>query len=185
MSANFGPLTATSIGVGEPKLITSFTMSAGSKENRRPRRRSATLFLGQAFRAQLLAQPVTQAARQLLAQPVLQLFDADAAAALQGDAQHRLFRPAGPEIDVVDGVARTDEAHVAERDRHVALARLSFPASSLMISRACLAISSVRSMRVPSGARSRSWNWPESTVGKISVPRRPPTSQITSPATTT
>ena len=29
-----GPLTATSIGVGEPKLITRLTMSLGSKENR-------------------------------------------------------------------------------------------------------------------------------------------------------
>ena len=33
VSAKFGPLTATSTGVGEPKLITSLTMSAGSKEN--------------------------------------------------------------------------------------------------------------------------------------------------------
>ena len=31
--SRFGPLTATSIGVGEPRLITRLTMSRGSKEN--------------------------------------------------------------------------------------------------------------------------------------------------------
>ena len=38
---SFGPLTATSTGVGEPKLITSLTMSAGSNEpsSRRPAHR--------------------------------------------------------------------------------------------------------------------------------------------------
>jgi hypothetical protein len=35
-SARLGPLTATSTGVGEPKLMTSLTMSAGSNENRTP-----------------------------------------------------------------------------------------------------------------------------------------------------
>ena len=34
LAVKSGPLTATSIGVGEPKLITSLTMSAGSKPNR-------------------------------------------------------------------------------------------------------------------------------------------------------
>ena len=34
LSAKFGPLTAISTGVGEPKLITSLTMSDGSNEKR-------------------------------------------------------------------------------------------------------------------------------------------------------
>ena len=32
MEARFGPLTATSMGVGEPRLITRLTISLGSKE---------------------------------------------------------------------------------------------------------------------------------------------------------
>ena len=32
LAARFGPLTATSIGVGEPRLMTRLTMSLGSKE---------------------------------------------------------------------------------------------------------------------------------------------------------
>ena len=34
LAAKSGPLMATSIGVGEPKLMTSLTMSAGSKPKR-------------------------------------------------------------------------------------------------------------------------------------------------------
>ena len=44
------------------------------------------------------------------------------------------------------------------------------PAASEIISNAFLAISSVRSMRVPVAAFSRNWNWPVSTRGNISVP---------------
>ena len=57
---------------------------------------------------------------------------------------------------------------------------MSGPTSSWMTASASRAISSVRSMRVPTGALTRSWNCPESTCGKISVPRWPPTSQTIS-----
>ena len=41
LTSSFGPLTATSIGAGAPKLITSLTMSAGTKETCSPCTRSA------------------------------------------------------------------------------------------------------------------------------------------------
>ncbi len=41
VSGNFGPVTTTSTGVGEPKLMTWLTMSAGSNDSRKPRTRSA------------------------------------------------------------------------------------------------------------------------------------------------
>ena len=44
VDAKFGPLTYTSTGVGEPKLMTSLTMSAGSNENRSSGKRWARIF---------------------------------------------------------------------------------------------------------------------------------------------
>ena len=146
--------------------MTSLTMSAGSNESRRPRRRSASV--GRPSAAAPL-QPLAEPLRQLAAQPLLQVLDADAAAVLQGDAQHRLLRAAGPQVDGVDRVARRDHADVADGDVDVVAAR---PPRS-MTSSACWAISSVCSMRVPVGARSRSWNWPGVDAGKISVPELP------------
>src|SRR5713226_8500671 len=54
------------------------------------------------------------------------------------------------------------------------MSTFSGPTSRLMASSVCSAICSVRSMRVPAGARRCNWNCPVSTTGKISVPSAPP-----------
>src|SRR5258706_9104634 len=46
------------------------------------------------------------------------------------------------------------------------MSTLSGPTSRLITSRVCNAICSVRSMRVPAGARRCNWIWPVSTIGK-------------------
>ncbi len=95
-------MTATSTGVGEPKLITSLTMSAGSNESRT----SGNLH------------------RKLPAEPLLEPFDVDLRPLLHGDAEDRLLRAAGPLVDGVDRVARRDQPHIADRDRHLVAADL-------------------------------------------------------------
>ncbi len=53
LSARFGPLTATSIGVGAPKLITRLTMSLGSNEKRTPGNSWANLWRSRSFKSSM------------------------------------------------------------------------------------------------------------------------------------
>src|SRR5262245_59179426 len=60
---------------------------------------------------------------QLVAKLSLELFDPEPTR-LERHAHHRLLRPAGPEVDVVDGIRRWHEPDVADRNLNVLLARL-------------------------------------------------------------
>ena len=62
----------TSIGVGEPKLMTSLTMSAGSNDSRRFCDRCCDLLRRLALGDPLPSQPLAAGGRQLLAQSLLQ-----------------------------------------------------------------------------------------------------------------
>ena len=89
-------MTATSTGVGEPKLITSLTMSAGSNDSLTSGSSAASSARSRSLRASI----------STLAPP-------------HRDAEDGLLGPAGPLVDRVDRVARRDQADVADRDRHV------------------------------------------------------------------
>ena len=83
-------------------------MSAGSNESCRPRTRSVDLVGRQPLGRRLLAAATRRSRSGSSSRSrCFELLDADAAAVLQGDAQHRLLRAARPQVDGVDGVART------------------------------------------------------------------------------
>ena len=67
---------------------------------------------------------VRQLRRKLPAQPLLEPFDVDLRPLLHGDAEDGLLRAAGPLVDGIDRVARRDQPHVADRDRHLVAADL-------------------------------------------------------------
>ena len=98
-SAKLGPLTDTSIGVGEPKLITSLTMSAGSNEKRT---------LGHARWA---TSPRSSSPSACSMSMPLPCFSAT--------HKNRLFRAARPLIHGIDRKGRRDRAHVAQRQGDV------------------------------------------------------------------
>ena len=104
------PTTRTAIGVVEPKLMTSVTMSPGSKPKvaslgllHRLRARPAPLF-------QPLGQPGDDPFGEDLAEPLAELVELDPAPLAEGDAQLAVVRPAHEQHHVVDAEVRGDLA---------------------------------------------------------------------------
>ncbi|QDT53072.1 hypothetical protein Pan44_10870 [Caulifigura coniformis] len=85
------------IGVAEPKLMTSLTISAGSNENRTSGRAAASLSRSVSFiPSVLMPEPSLMATRRM-----------------------RLFRAAGELVDSVDWKRRRDGADISEREGHI------------------------------------------------------------------
>ncbi len=151
------PLIAISTGVGEPKLITRDTMSCGSNENRTSGSSRANT-------------PRSFSLNASMRIPVPGL-NCTASQPSSGPPFQRCTRFTG-------------KLELCTPTMPIVTSTLSAPpASRLMISSTRFASASVRSTRVPLGARNRTANWPLSVRGKISVPSRPPIVQITPPQT--
>ena len=153
--------------------------SPGSKAKTRSAARRSAWSGGHAQPEQLLAEPGVDPLRQGLPQPLLEVEDAHLGARAEPDAEHAVVGAPAPEVGGVDDESRGRRADAAHRDVDVLR-----PASSAMTSSVFCATWRVSSKVVPDAGRTRSWNWPESTLGKSSRPTRLPTTTMNPPAAT-
>jgi len=154
--ARFGPVTLTSTGVGEPKLMTSLTMSAGSNESRTP-----GICCASAARSRSLS------ARYRPSSP-------------PSVATRRIASSGPPPLE--DGVDRVGRRQEPDRSRPRSRRCPCPPPSRSGGARPRPVARSSRSVsrRVPAcGA----WNRPASTLGKISTPSVRPTRKTTASET--
>ena len=155
LSARAGPATAISIGVGAPKLITWLTRSGASKAISTP---GAISGMRRRSSSSTLAVGTPES-----------LLSAMRMTASCGPPVHSTIRLTGK----LDGCTPT---------KAIDFSTCSGPTISPTVASTFCAISSVRSTRVPDGARTRIWSELVSTRGKISVPKPPPTKYSTAPA---
>ena len=118
--------------------------------------------------------------RQFLAQPLLQLLDADPGAALELHLQHRFLGAGTPEINGIDGVIGRLRADKAEADVHVVRPDLALDRVECL-QRDLLGALDARSRLERGDAIGTG---PVSTSGKISVPSAPPTTKMIAPQMT-
>ena len=126
---------------------------------------------------ELLAIPRAHLLGQDLAQPLLKLEDIDSAPFAEADAEQAVVGPAAPEIGHVDRELRRVAAGVAHRDVDVVGPDLLGDHVERLLGDLAW---SARSGS-PAAGRTRSWNWPVSTLGNSSRPSWPPTTTTTAP----
>ena len=119
------PTIRTAIGVDEPKLMTSVTMSPGSKPNVASLACRSRLRLRQPSLLQPLRQPGDHPLGQDLAEPLAKLVELDPALLAQRHAQLAVVGPAHEQHHVVDAEVRGDLADEAHRDLDVLGLRLA------------------------------------------------------------